>query len=112
MQVSCTHVETCLGCYLTDHHNREGELLLGIVPRSQTEDEAVEELLEEALSSYGEVPAIVTEDMLKAAFEEALEDVDLRWIDSNGERQDKPPSEDEEEFSLELPKAWFVLTWK
>lgn len=47
MNVSITHVDTCLGCYLTDHHNRPGEFLVGIPCHSQSFDDALTELSEE-----------------------------------------------------------------
>ncbi len=41
-------IDVCLGCYLTDHHNRDGELLLGAsVDGDTTHEEVREELLAE-----------------------------------------------------------------
>lgn len=46
MSVSVSLIDVCLGCYLTDHHNRKGELLLGVdVNNTTTTGEIKSELL-------------------------------------------------------------------
>jgi hypothetical protein len=46
MSVSVTLIDVCLGCYLTDHHNSKGELLLGVsVDNTTTLGEIKSELL-------------------------------------------------------------------
>ena len=47
MALTIEHTDTCLACYLTDHHNRPGELLLGIPCNGQDETYAAEELIDE-----------------------------------------------------------------
>lgn len=109
MNVSCTHKDTCLGCYLTDHHNRDGELLLGIYPHSQTDEEAAQELWEELNSCDWDLPEDLTDEAIKMAFSEAVEGVDFRYIDGRtGNRTEADPGE---ENDGEAAQVWFVLTW-
>lgn len=111
VEVSCNYEDTCLGCYLTDHHNRQGELLLGIYPHSQTESEAASELLEELNSSDWDLPEALTDDLLKAAFSEAVKGVDFRYIDKDGQRVEELTDAEEDHLIGESSQVWFVLTW-
>jgi hypothetical protein len=43
-QITVSHVDTCLGCYLTDHHSRPGQLLVGVECNGQSAADALEEL--------------------------------------------------------------------
>lgn len=66
-----------MSCYLQDHHNREGECLIGITPHGQTDAEAVEELQEELLQhDYPTEEQVSTTDRV-AALTEAVKGVGL-----------------------------------
>lgn len=106
--IECHYKDTCLSDYLTDHHNGNNELLIGISPHGQSKDEASRELLREA-DLFDKIPAEIGNAELKAAFLSALAGVDLRWIDAEGNRHREEPQEDNEE---EGAYVWFVLTWK
>ena len=48
MVVDVSHIDTCLACYLTDHHNRDGELLIGVqADGAMTNAEVLESVSEE-----------------------------------------------------------------
>ncbi len=108
MEVTCYHKDTCLSCYLQNHHNGDNELLIGIPPSGQSLAEAVEDLMSE-VSESDKVPETVTDDAIRAALTEACEDVDFRWIDSEGERCDEQP---EDEPLGDEPYVYFVLRWE
>lgn len=47
-EYDCSHIDTCLPCYLQDHHNREGELLLSVpVDRSTRNGSLMRQVIDE-----------------------------------------------------------------
>jgi len=105
--VTCFHKDTCLGCYLQNHHNGDKELLIGITPAGQSLEAAVEELMSE-VSESDKVPETISNEDLRTALTEACEDVDFRWIDDEGERCEEQPETNEHGDSSQV---WFVLEW-
>lgn len=101
--VSCRHKDTCLGDYLQDHHNRDGEMLLG-ASLGGTPEATVDDLWYEV----AEIPDDLTEEQVRTALKEAVAGVDLSYIDEHGNPQD----EIDEDRDSEEPKAWFVLSWE
>lgn len=110
--VAATHIDTCLSCYLTDHHNRDGEALVGIIPRGQSVDEAASELADET-ESVGDdrVPADLTRDEIVLTFKRALRGVDLRHIGHDGRRTNVEPMDIDTDDS-DRAQVWFLLTWE
>ena len=130
-KVWCDYKDTCFSDYLQDHHNRDGECLLGIstefynkkfandevVQRGESfdaivyaKDEAAHALmLEINIGDFG-IPSEITDEQLCKAFNQAVEGVDFRYIDENGNRvsEENMP---EERYSEE-PMIWFVLYWE
>lgn len=54
--MECQHINTCLPCYLNDHHNREGELLLGVfVDGNATESDVLWEVIRELQEVRGDI---------------------------------------------------------
>lgn len=53
--MDCSLIDVCLSCYLTDHHNREGELLLSVpVDRTTRNGEVRRALIDElGAADYG-----------------------------------------------------------
>src|SRR5262245_43842889 len=92
IEVTAQHEDTCDGQFLTDHHNRDGELFLGIGLYGQSADDAAYELLEELFSAdWGrEDLESIPDDQFLAAFREAAEDVDFRPFDDDGNPVDPP----------------------
>lgn len=90
--VTAEHVDTCLPCYLQDGHNREGELLLLCTPWGQTIPQAAQEMMESE-SCWDGFPGEeeISERQILSALWSALEGVDLRYIDLEGERCEEDP---------------------
>jgi hypothetical protein len=122
--VVLVHVDTCVGCYLQDHHNRDGECLFGVhVDGDSTYGSVRLALVQEIASTSDRVPDYVTDAQIDAAVSTWFDGLDLaHTFDS---RLDSPPQEhqfdSEEEFEAaerewedeagESCQAWFVLTW-
>lgn len=111
---ACVHIDTCLPCYLQDHHNRDGELLLGVpVDGDTTGQEVKEALLDEfqqiAWDMRGESPGY-DHDKAQAAI--------IEWFaDVHPAKMPRPfdPSLDvldsDEAESCESVYAYFLITW-
>jgi len=101
----CSHIDTCTPDYLTDHHNRDGELLLqAIVSRDATNAEVMAELID---------------DLQKLEYHAGADyhaaEVAIR-LEFTGKAMDKPFDATPEPFaddddSGEMCYAWFVLSW-
>lgn len=93
--VTAEHVDTCLPCYLQDHHNREGELLLCCTPSGQSAEEAAEDLYlsESTWDGFPEEDE-VSQSQIEEALISSLEGVDLRWLDLEGNRCEEDPEPD------------------
>lgn len=113
---ACVHVDTCLPDYLNDHHNRDGELLLGVpIDGSTTVGEVKQGLISEfadiAYQMAGEKPGY---DHLKAR--QSITDL---FADVHPMTLDRTPFDDsldildgeEREDSESWCYAYFVITW-
>jgi len=126
-RVTARHVDTCLSSYLQDGHNRDGECLVGIYPRGQSIGEAADEVCDEFdHNDNGETE--MPHEGIRAAALEALEGVDLRYINGNGGRWDNDPENtsciscdndcdkgDAECSSCndgDHAQAWILLSWE
>ena len=101
MRVEIELVDVCFPDYLTDLHNREGELLVGI-PLDELSQSSLEDLIVEELSSgdFG-LPDEVSDDDLK----EACRTCNLGpYTKITFESLDYT-------FENDLPSAWFVVRW-
>jgi hypothetical protein len=98
------HIDDCYPDALTDHHNREGECLIGVpVDATTTVQQVFDALYGEAVDA--ELPDGVTAEQIAEACSKEVfgaltpSDVwnsDLEAGDNNGEG----------------PQAWFVLRWE
>lgn len=89
--VQARHIDTCLPDYLQDHHNRDGECLIGIEPCGQTAEQAAGEAMDTHLDADNCPPLEhVTDEAIKAALIACLGSVDLRHIDGTGGHVDIP----------------------
>jgi len=107
MTVSVSHEDTCLACYVTDHHNRDGEVLLGVpVDGSSTNLEVMQYLIEEIGAADFGLP----DDFDYAAFDEAV------MAEFDGRDGDKPFDTSLESVADgdddEMVQAWFLVTWR
>lgn len=126
--VAATHIDTCLSSYLTDHHNRDGECLVGIYPRGQSAGEAADEVCDEFDHLSGGNDGQPSHDAIRAAALAELDGVDLRHINGNGGRWDRDPDNvsciscdletekgDAECSSCndgEHAQVWILITWE
>jgi hypothetical protein len=109
--MQASHIDTCLGGYLLDHHNRAGELLLGaIVDGTTTQGEVLEELLRELNARDIESEAFdydAAKGALKSLFSEAFGTVLDKPFDASLEVLS------EEDLDMAEPcQAWFLLEWE
>lgn len=105
-----SHIDTCLSCYLNDHHHRDGELLLGVFVGP---DSTVGEVLDELADEYRQIGWEMGESRLGFDYEAGkaaiaalkVENSDRleRIFDSSLERV--PEGEDD------MCQAWFLIHW-
>ena len=109
MSVSVSHIDTCLACYLQDHHNRGGEILIGVaVDGATTQAQVKTELLDEiARYDWPEDADHITDDMVNAAIDEAFSGVadTAAVFDSSLE-----VNESDNDWSDPV-QAWFLITY-
>lgn len=108
-----SHIDTCLSCYLNDHHQRDGELLLGVFVGP---DSTVGEVLDAVADEYrqigwelGETRLGFDYDAAKAAIDHLkIDNADRlgRLFDSSLERIPEG-----EEDMHEMCQAWFLIHW-
>lgn len=105
------HIDTCLSCYLQDHHNRDGELLLGVpVNGESTVGEVLDELASE-LQQFGDLAADRAGfDWTKA--EETIKALQAENVDRAEMKFDNGLETLEEDDYDEPVQAWFLLTWE
>lgn len=113
--VAFVHVDTCLSCYVQDHHNRDGECLFGVyVDGNSTVADVRAGLADEVRSTGDRVDESVTDETIAAAIAALFDGADPDAIfDASLEvpelDEDGEPVEDD---TGESCQAWFVLTWK
>jgi len=133
------HIDTCLSCFLHDHHNRDGELLLGVyVDGSSTVGDVLDGLKDEFRQigwNLGESRLGYDDEAAEAALDRLLaENANKRHLPFDASL-DAPPWDEDEKFfdeednfdeeafeqaTLEWERememgescqAWFLLTW-
>ena len=109
------HVDTCHSDCLQNGHNREGEWLLFASPYGQSAEDAADELIGMMMNGEAppeDFPEDVSDDVLRAAFVEALQGVDLRPIDGSGNRIEPDEEDDSADDEPEdQPYVYVVLRW-
>lgn len=108
-----THIDTCLSSFLSDHHNRDGELLLGVYVDGST---TVADVLDGLDSEFATIGWDLGESRKGFDYDKAKQALaDLRnnaadklalIFDSS---LDLP---DEEEECEEACQAWFLIHWE
>lgn len=108
--VAFAHIDTCLGSFLSDHHNRDGECLFGVyVDGTTTVGDVWTGLLDEVRATGDRIPDSVSDYALDRAFLDLFDGLDRNAIfDSSLE---VPSEEDDDIAGDEMCQAWFVLTW-
>ena len=105
--ITARYVDTCLSDYLQDGYSRPGQAL-GFASTGCSLADTVEQIVTSVTNDEG-IPACYEDSDLEAAVLAALEGVDLRYIDENGNRQDEP--EDDGAWRGDEPYIYVVLEW-
>ncbi len=108
-----SHIDTCLSCYLHDHHNRDGELLLGVfVDGAATIGQVLDGLRDE----YRQIAYEMGSNRLGFDYDAGLAAIDS-LIAENEERSGnifdsslEITHEDDDGFG-EGCQAWFLIHW-
>lgn len=107
-----THIDTCLSSYLNDHHNRDGELLLGVFVDGNA---TVGDVLDAVRDEYRQIAYDMGENRLGFDYDEGLKAIEAMIAD-NGDNRDKlfdasldvmGPYDD----CGESCQAWFLVHW-
>lgn len=99
VDVALNYINTCLSCFLTDFHDRPGELLVDITPRGQTEDEAVDEILTEINATLDDRGPDVDNAVIEAAIRAGIRGRPFEVGDEVDEDAD-------------YARVWFYLSWQ
>lgn len=107
LNVNVRHIDTCLSCYLLDHHTRPGEVLLGIPIDGASTYAQLREDLENEVSGYtGDVPE-GWYDAARAAIAEQFSTVPDTAVPFDPNVDLSEEDENEGDFC----QAWFLFTW-
>lgn len=105
-----TYIETCLPCYVQDHRNRDGELLLGAAVDSSTTVGEIRGMLADEFSGIDLDRCAIRDETFRRALDECRalrRDAFEAWDGS----LDLPPDVGEYDDHAEYPQAWFLLVW-
>jgi hypothetical protein len=106
-KITARYIDTCLSDYLQDGCNRPGQALCLTSPGC-TLDESVDALFDSIDWDSGIPESVPYGDVsIKDALRSALQGVDLRYIDEDGNRQEEP----DEDRDSEEPYIYVVLEW-
>lgn len=102
--VDVSHIGTCFPDYLTDHHNRDGELLIGVYVDGKT---TVREVFEGVIEEWHATGECVPDEITDEQFIEAVK------MELSMTKLDKPFDDSlETDYGDEMPQAWFLVTWE
>jgi hypothetical protein len=107
MTITARYIDTCLSSYLQDGYTRECQILL-CASLGCTAEEMRDELIRSACDQMGDIPGSIEDTEIDAAVDAALVGVDLRYIDSDGNRQAEPADDRDDEE----PYIYVVLEWE
>lgn len=106
------HIDTCLSCYLNDHHNRDGELLLGVYVDGTS---TISQVLARLVDEFRQVGWQIAE--YRRGYDHDKATAALAYlINENSDRGEKLfdsslEYHSEDEFDGDSVQAWFLLTW-
>ena len=107
-----SHIDTCLSCFLNDHHNRDGELLLGVFVDGVA---TVGQVLDGLRDEYRQIAYEIGSNRLGFDYDEGLKAIDS-VIAENADNRDKLFDSsldvlDEDDDCTESCQAWFLIHW-
>lgn len=113
--MECQHINTCPPCYLNDHHNRDGELLIGVfVDGNATESDVLWEVIRELQEVRGDIreesalpgfdydaakASVKTLFLLRGGAFDLTDTFDATLVEPDHENDPEPV------------QAWFLFTW-
>jgi hypothetical protein len=106
MTITARYIDTCLSSYLQDGCNRPGQSLC-LTSLGSDLATTVEGLVD-SVDCDASIPETISDADLARALRSALEGVDLRYIDENGNRQAEPA----DDRDSEEPYIYVVLEWE
>lgn len=119
MAYAVQHIDTCFPDHLTDHHNRDGALLLGVFVHGETTFGEVKAAL---LSEFDDATSSIDPESLPGFDDEAARKVILDYfaplhpmeLDRSHFDGDLAvlDGEDWDNMGETCPQAWFLLTWE
>jgi hypothetical protein len=112
---ACVHIDTCLSCFLNDHHQRDGELLLGAIVFGDT---TIGDVKNELLSEFDSVGwdlasdrAGYDHDKARKAILDLFRDVHPMELDRTAFDSSLDLRDEEDDESGDYCQAWFLITW-
>lgn len=111
MTITARYIDTCLSSYLQDGYTRTCQTLC-LASLGCDLATTVETLVASVDGDAG-VPEKYSDGDLARALRSALEGVDLRYIDEDGNRQEEPDDDrDSEEPYIYVVLEWEYHTWE
>jgi len=104
MNITVSYVDTCQACYILDHCNREGEMLVGVPVDGATKRHEVITGVFDEVNLADRIPAAVTNRALLDAIRRAVPG------DPEGPFDDSLEVADEDDMG-DPCQVWFSLTW-
>lgn len=106
VEFEVSHIDTCFVDYLTDHHNREGELMIGIETMGQSLEEIVDHAFYDLTERLPDDLPFADSD-LQEAIRRVARQIDFRPHNQNGLQ-----TSDVETAAESQPSVWLLLTWR
>lgn len=103
--ITARYVDTCISDYLQDGYNRPGQALALCSLGCSVED-TVRELVN-SVTNDESIPECYEDTDLEIAVLAAIDGLDLRYIDEDGNRQDEP----DDDRDGDEPYLYVVLEW-
>jgi hypothetical protein len=105
IMLTAQYIDTCMPCYLLDSYSRDGQTLL-LSSLGLSLEGTVRALIDSIDSDAG-IPEGVSDDDLASVIGEAIQGVDLRAINAEGNRTTDPIETDGDE-----PYLYVLLEWE
>jgi hypothetical protein len=113
VNVNIRLIDICFCDYLLDHHNRDGEILVGVPLRGQSAEEMASDIVDEVNRADDGVPETLTDDLV---YEHALACLALPRMSFLSPIPEFAPNPCEcgqrnGDCDCEQPSAWFLVKW-
>lgn len=111
-EFNCDHIDTCLGSFLNDHHNRDGELLLGVFVDGRA---TVGVVLDGLRDEYHQVAYEIGSNRLGFDYAQGSAAIE-NFIAENKDNREKLFDSSLDVLTAdddydEIVQAWFLISW-